>query len=74
MKVARKFEEITEYNLPRSITDNEYLNKFASKMMSLSNELDDVEEDIDYNDNELYDLKEKYLPAIREFILNITGL
>lgn len=40
-------------------------------MMGLSNRLNEIEDD-DLFDNAL-DIKEDYLPAIQEFIMNITG-
>ena len=72
MKVATKFEEKEYKNLPLEVTKNEYLNEFADKMMNLSNRLNEIEDD-DYFRDDL-DIKEDYLPAIQEFILNINGL
>ena len=72
MKVATTFEEKEDRNLPLEITKNEYLNKFADKMMNLSNRLNEIEDDDDFRDD--IDIKEDYLPAIQEFIMNITGL
>lgn len=72
MKVATKFEEKEDRNLPLEVTKNEYLNKFADKMMNLSNRLNEIEDDDDFRDD--LDIKEDYLPAIQEFIMNITGL
>lgn len=72
MKVATKFEEKEDRNLPLEVTKNEYLNKFADKMMNLSNRLNEIEDDDDFADD--LDIKEDYLPAIQEFIMNINGL
>ena len=72
MKVANKFEEKEDRKLPLEITKNEYLNKFADKMMHLSNRLNEIKDDDDFRDD--LDIKEGYLPAIQEFIMNITGL
>jgi len=72
MKVATTFEEKEDRNLPLEVTKNEYLNKFADKMMNLSNRLNEIEDDDDFRDD--LDIKEDYLPAIQEFIMNITGL
>lgn len=72
MKIATKFEEKEDKNLPLEVTKNEYLNKFADKLMSLSNRLNEIEDDDDFRDD--LDIKEDYLPAIQEFIMNITGL
>ena len=72
MKVATTFEEKEDRNLPLEVTKNEYLNKFADKMMNLSNRLNEIEDDDDFRDD--IDIKEDYLPAIQEFIMNITGL
>lgn len=72
MKIATTFEEKEDRNLPLEVTKNEYLNKFADKMMNLSNRLNEIEDDDDFRDD--LDIKEDYLPAIQEFIMNITGL
>ena len=72
MKVATKFEEKEDRNLPVEVTKNEYINKFADKMMLLSNRLNEIEDNDDFADD--LDIKEDYLPAIQEFILNINGL
>lgn len=72
MKVATKFEEKEDRNLPLEVTKNEYLNKFADKMIHLSNRLNEIQDDDDFADD--LDIKEDYLPAIQEFIMNITGL
>lgn len=68
MKVAQTFYEVEEKKLDLNIIADPYINAFAQKMMEFSNDL---------NENEWLntdDIKEEYLPAIREFILNITGL
>ena len=68
MKVAQTFDEVEEKKLDLNIIAAPYINAFAQKMMEFSNDL---------NENEWLntdDIKEEYLPAIREFILNITGL
>ena len=68
MKIAETFEQVEEKKLNLNVVADPYLNAFAEKMMKLSNTLaEDEWVDID-------DIKEDYLPAIREFILNITGL
>jgi len=68
MRVAQTLDEVEEKKLDFSIISDPYINAFAQKMMELSNDL---------NENEWIDaddIKEEYLPAIREFIWNITGL
>ncbi len=73
IKIATNFDEIQEHALLKVIVDNPYLQQFANKMMELSNrlnEIEDVEEGSIESDD--YDIKEDYLPAIREFILNIA--
>jgi hypothetical protein len=70
IKIAEKLADVTEFNLSPEILGNEYLNKFATKMMLLSNRLNEIEDDNDFADD--LDIKEDYLPAIREFIWNIT--
>lgn len=72
IKIAERFDDVKEHPLSPEILGNEYLNKFASKMMLLSNRLNEIEDDEEFRDD--YDIKEDYLPAIREFIANITGL
>lgn len=72
MKVAEKFDQVTEHNLPEEITSDKYLNAFATKLMDLSNRLNEIDDDDTFDD--AIDIKQDYLPAIREFILNITGL
>ena len=72
MRAATTFEEKEDRNLPLEVTKNEYLNKFADKMMNLSNRLNEIEDDDDFRDD--LDIKEDYLPAVQEFIMNITGL
>lgn len=64
------FKEVEDKNLPHEVISNEYLNSFAQVLMQLSNRLSEVEEG-DFRDDE--DLLE-YLPEIRQYILNITGL
>jgi len=72
MRVATKVEEKEDKNLPIEVTSNEYLNKFADKMMRLSNRLNEIEDDDEFADD--VDIKKDYLPSIQEFIMNITGL
>lgn len=71
IKIAESFNDVSEHNLSPEILGNEYINKFATKMMKLSNRLNEIEDDELRDD---FDIKEDYLPALREFILNITGL
>ena len=73
IKIATNFDEIQEHELSKGIMDNPYLQQFANKMMELSNRLNEIE-DVEQGDLESddYDIKEDYLPAIREFILNIA--
>lgn len=70
VKVATKYSEKINHDLPEQITKDKYLNAFADKMMKLSNRLNEVEHEFD----DAIDIKENYLPAIQEFILNINGL
>ena len=70
--IASRFEEVREYELPIEVWQDHYLQKFANKMMNLSNRLNEIDDDDIFND--AVDIKEDYLPAIREFILNLTGL
>lgn len=72
IKIAKKFEEVTEYSLPLTVSSNEYIQQFADKMMVLSNRLNEIDDDDDFDD--ALDIKQEFLPAIREFILNTTGL
>lgn len=72
MKIANTFEEKTMYSLPKEVIENEYIQKFADKLMGLSNRLNEVDNSDVFDD--AFDIKEDYLPAIQEFILNITGL
>ena len=68
MKIAKNFDQIEEKQLDFIIIADPYINAFAQRMMELS---DDLNED---DSLDVDDIKEKYLPAIREFIFNITGL
>lgn len=73
IKIATNFNEIEEYNLPEEVLSNPYLQQFANQMMRLSNRLNEIEEcEEGYIESDDLDIKEDYLPAIREFILNIT--
>lgn len=72
MKIAENFDEITLHDLPSEIIKNKYLSLFADKLMHLSNRLNEIDEEDEFTDD--LDIKEDYLPAIREFIANITGL
>lgn len=70
IKVATKFSEKLNHSLPEEITKDEYLNAFADKMMHLSNRLNEVNHAWD----DAADIRDDYMPAIQEFILNINGL
>ena len=72
MKVAESFKEIKEIKLPIEVVKNEYINAFTDKMMQLSNRLNEINDDAEFDD--ALDIKEDYLPAMREFIANIVGL
>lgn len=72
MKIAKTFDEKEYKNLSSEIMNNHYLQQFAEKMMELSNRLNEIEDDDVLRDD--IDIKEDYLPAIQEFIMNITGL
>ena len=74
MKIAENFENIEEMKLSQEIVNNEYLQAFAQKMMNLSNRLNEVDEDNDPEMRDDYDIREDYLPSIREFIWNISHL
>lgn len=71
-KIATNFKEVKHFNLPAEITNHPYIAAFADKMMTLSNRLNEIEDGDEFND--AADIKEEYLPAIREFIWNTTGL
>ena len=66
-KVAETFDEIEIRQLPESVVHDPYINAFAEKLMHLSNRLNEAGRDD-------WDIAADYLPAIREFIANITGL
>ncbi len=72
MKIAKTFDEKEYKNLSSEIMNNHYLQQFAEKMMELSNRLNEIEDDDVLRDD--IDIKDDYLPAIQEFIMNITGL
>jgi len=72
MKIAKTFDEKEYKNLSSEIMNNHYLQQFAEKMMELSNRLHEIEDDDVLRDD--IDIKDDYLPAIQEFIMNITGL
>jgi hypothetical protein len=55
-----------------NLSQSKYLNDFAQKLMNLSNRLNEIEDD-DYLRDDI-DIKEDYLPDIREFIFKVTGL
>jgi ATP-dependent helicase/DNAse subunit B len=76
IKIAKTFDEIQQHNLSKVILENSYLQQFANKMMELSNRLNEIEqlEDEGYIEPDDYDIKEDYLPAIREFIVNIANM
>lgn len=74
MEIANDFSKVKDYNLSKEIKENEYIKKFADRMMDLSNRLNEVEDDPDKEWRDDEDIYENYLPCIREFILNITGL
>ena len=72
MEIANDFSKVKDYNLSKEIKENEYIKKFADRMMDLSNRLNELECGETWRDDE--DIYEDYAPCIREFILNITGL
>jgi len=74
MEIANDFSKVKDYNLSKEIKENEYIKKFAGKMIDLSNRLNKVEDDPDKEWRDDEDIYEDYAPCIREFILNITGL
>jgi len=76
IKIAETFDDIQEHNLSKEILENPYLQQFANKMMELSNRLNEIEEleDEGYIEPDDYDIREDYLPAIREFIINIANM
>ncbi len=51
---------------------DEFIQNFAQDMMNLSNRLNEVEDDDTFRDE--IDIKEDYLPKIRQFIATTTGL
>jgi len=72
MKIAKTFDEKEYKDLSSEIMNNQYLQQFVEKMMELSNRLNEIEDDDVLRDD--IDIKDDYLPAIQEFIMNITGL
>jgi len=75
IKIAKTFDEIQEHNISKVILENSYLQQFANKMMELSNRLNEIEEvEIGCIEPDDYDIREDYLPAIREFIVNIANM
>lgn len=70
-KTANTFDDIQEISLPKEVRNHPYLQAFAERMMKLSNRLNEIEDNTSRDD---YDIQEDYLPAIREFIINFTGL
>ena len=51
---------------------DKFIQNFAQEMMNLSNRLNEVEDDDTFRDE--IDIKEDYLPKIRQFIATTTGL
>lgn len=71
MKIANRMEEIEPKELTKEVRECEYIRVFVSKMMSLSNRLNEIDDDDEFND--ALDIKENYLPAIQEFIFSVEG-
>ena len=54
---------------------DKFIQKFANKMMLLSNRLNEIEDvEEGYIESDDYDIKEDYLPDIRDFIYKTTGM
>jgi hypothetical protein len=51
---------------------DKFIQGFAQHMMNLSNRLNECEDEDDFRDD--HDIKEDYLPKIRQFIAHTTGL
>ena len=66
------FEEIRELNLSQEVRNDKYVQEFANTMMNLSNRLNEITDNDPFDD--ALDIKDDYLPSIREFIVNTTGL
>jgi hypothetical protein len=71
MKIAATFNEIETGKISPDAANDKYIQAFAQKMMEMSNMLVESEEDA-YIDVEV--IKDEFLPSIREFIANTTGL
>ena len=54
---------------------DKFIQKFANKMMLLSNRLNEIEDvEEGYIESDDYDIKEDYLPDIRDFIYKTAGM
>ena len=54
---------------------DKFIQKFANKMMLLSNRLNEIEDvEEGYIESDDYDIKEDYLPDIRDFIYKMAGM
>ena len=54
---------------------DKFIQKFANKMMLLSNRLNEIEDvEEGYIESDDYDIKEDYLPDIRDFIYKTVGM
>lgn len=71
-QIINELEEEFPEALTKEIYDNPYLKNFTDKMMLLSNRLNEI----GYNDtiDDVLDIKEDFLPFIRDFIYRMNGL
>ena len=54
---------------------DKFIQKFANKMMNLSNRLNEIEDvEEGYIESVDFDIKQDYLPIIRDFIYQTTGM
>lgn len=54
---------------------DKFIQKFANKMMKLSNRLNEIKDvKKGYIESDDYDIKQDYLPTIRDFIYNTKGM
>lgn len=71
MKIATTFDEIETGKISTAAANDPYIQAFAQQLMSMSNTLNEAEYD-PYIDVAV--ITEEFLPSIREFIANTTGL
>lgn len=67
MKVAKNWDDVETGKTTPEVINDPYIKAFADMLMDLSNDANDE------HCNSRWVLNE-YMPAIREFIANVTGL